>query len=298
VPLKLGVLDLCLTGDHVSQVDALLGAIDCARFADERGFTRYWLAEHHSPMSAHSSPDLLTPIIAGSTDHIRVGPAGILLKFYKPVKIAKDFRLIHAFFPERIDLGVAGGLVGHEITTKALAPDLPPPAEQGEFHLRNVDELVAHLRGTSEALVTPNLGAPEIWILGSGNMPSALRAAQHGACYSTSLCFMGGNKTPDSLRAYRERFQPSEYLAEPRFNIAVAGACADSEAEARAAIGPAYGAFDPVVVGSPAHCARQITDLARTFETDEVIFLDLCGKLEDRRRSYEMLADVLGVEPR
>src|SRR4029077_10914783 len=91
--------------------------IDLARLADRLGYTRYWIAEHHA-MDTLASPAPEIPIarVAAETARIRVGSGGILLPHYSPMKVAEVFRMLHALYPGRIDLGVgrAPGSVGFE----------------------------------------------------------------------------------------------------------------------------------------------------------------------------------------
>jgi Luciferase-like monooxygenase len=108
-PLTLGALDLSPVFRGMKPVDAIAMTLEIAPMHEAFGYSRYWLAEHHGPKVAHSSPELLVSIIAARTQRMHIGTAGILLRLHSPLKVAKKNRLLHSIFPDRIDLGIARG---------------------------------------------------------------------------------------------------------------------------------------------------------------------------------------------
>jgi len=141
----LGALDLSPVFAGTKASDAIEMTLKVAPALEGFGYSRYWLAEHHGPMVAHSSPELLVPVIAGLTKRMRVGTAGILLRLYSPFKVAKDFRLLHSVFPDRIDLGIARGTAREQ---ELLLRD--GVNSQVNFE-QKVSDLVSFLRGTATA---------------------------------------------------------------------------------------------------------------------------------------------------
>src|SRR5688500_5929691 len=118
--LPLSILDVSPVTEGSSSAQALRNTIDLARFADERGFTRFWLAEHHnSPSIASTTPDIMIGQVARETTRIRVGSGGVMLPNHAPLKVAESFKLLEALYPERIDLGI-GRAPGTDMRT-ALA---------------------------------------------------------------------------------------------------------------------------------------------------------------------------------
>src|SRR5947209_16350919 len=107
--IQLGALDFSPVTRGMKPADAIWDTIDLSKDLDALGYSRFWIAEHHGSGVAHSCPEILIPVIAGITHRIRVGSAGILLRLYNPLKIAKTFRLLHAIYPRRIDLAIARG---------------------------------------------------------------------------------------------------------------------------------------------------------------------------------------------
>ena len=104
---RLSVLDLVPVRAGQTTADAITASVSLARTAEELGFTRYWVAEHHNmPAVAATNPPVLIAILAGATRRIRVGSGGVMLPNHTPLVIAEQFALLEAAFPGRIDLGV------------------------------------------------------------------------------------------------------------------------------------------------------------------------------------------------
>ena len=87
--------------------DALQESVELARHAERVGYSRYWVAEHHNSTSfSGASPEILIGQIAANTERIRVGSGGVMLSHYSALKVAEQFRILDAFYPDRIDLGI------------------------------------------------------------------------------------------------------------------------------------------------------------------------------------------------
>ena len=292
-PLRLGVLDLCPAPPGTTGRDALFDTLETAVRLEALGFTRYWLAEHHGPGTAHSCPEILVGLIAQMTGHIRVGTAGILLNYYSPLKVAKDFRLLQALFPGRIDLGVGAGGVDEE-TARGLIGHAPRSQQD---YADKVSDLAAYMRDEKLPITPRGVGMPQMWVLGSGGMASALTAAWNGTAYGLALFLSGGKDDPAPVEAYRAQFRPSRNLARPQWNIAVAGVCADTEAEAVRLAGLHRNRFlVPSVVGAPEQCRTRLQEISERYQTDEIIFVAVSGMREQRLRSYELLAQVFELQ--
>src|SRR3712207_7930849 len=104
--MRLSVLDQSPIPEGSTGPDALRNTIDLARLADDLGYHRYWVAEHHGGRSlAGPAPEVLIGPIAAATARIRVGSGGVMLPHYSPFKVAEQFSLLAGLFPGRIDLG-------------------------------------------------------------------------------------------------------------------------------------------------------------------------------------------------
>ena len=285
--VRLGALDFSPVTNQIKPADALWDTIELSKELDALGYSRFWIAEHHGRGVAHSCPEILIPVIAGVTSRIRVGAAGILLRMYSPLKVAKTFRLLHAIYPRRIDLGIARG----------SAPDaerkIAAESAEKDFDTKTA-ELIRYMRGSSEVVVNPQrVAPPEIWMLGS-NTKSMQLAALHG----TAFCFayMGENQADmeSVLETYRRTFLPSTQLSAPKWSLAVAGICASTQQQALSLLSDEHPVkFRPVLLGSPADCVEKLLEIGARTETEEFIFADLCGTAEERLRSYTMLANRL-----
>lgn len=292
--LTLGVLDFCSVPPDKTNDYVLRSTLKLAQKADAFGYSRYWLTEHHGD-SAHSSPELLIPLIAGMTQTIRVGAAGILLYFYSPLKVAENFKLLETLFSNRIDLGIGRG-ISEPLINQALLDGRSQTCNL-DLYREKVEQLMNYLDGSSQVQVTP-IGAfpPEVWVLGSSRNSVPL-AAHNGLAYSHSLFHQGCQDNPSILQEYRETFQVHfEKIPTPCCNLAVAGICADTEAEAYRLLEQHTNDFVvPTVVGNAPQCKEKLQALQERYDIDEIIFLDLCQEFESRLRCYELLAAEFGL---
>lgn len=290
-PLKLGVLDVCACYLGASPENALWQSIELAPRVEQLGYTRYWLSEHHDPGIAHSSPEIMTAVISGMTDTIRVGSACVLLRHYNPYKVSSTFRLLNTLYPGRIDLGVGAG----------IAPKLPTGVLplNGDSYPVQITKLVDSVRSAMAAQPV-RVPPPEIWLHGSTGSSVSL-AAEAGVCFSLAvfLNYQGKADHRAILENYRAGFKPSAELAEPRCNLAVAGICAETDGQARQLLEHHRGTISmlPTVVGNPRQCKDELERLREQCAVDEIIFLDLCARFEDRLHSYELLAAEIGLKP-
>ena len=326
--LRLGIVDQSPVPTGSTGADAVRHTIALARTAERLGYTRYWLAEHHSTNSfAGSAPEVLIPMVAAATTTLRVGSGGVLLPHYSPLKVAEQFRVLEALFPGRIDLGIGRAPGGDARTAGALGYGRTIPVE-------HFPEQVAELMGWLEnsydrhhpwgrvRAMPRGDTVPQLWLLGSGGA-SVAYAAELGLGY-TFAQFISGEDGESSLRAYRERFRPSRHFPEPRASLAVGVVCADTEEEAwrlasslelwrqRIGLGRDRGIPSPdealaqlpagwrppalgtggarAVVGAPEQVAGELRRLAGRCGVDEVMTVTVTHDPDARVRSYELLA--------
>ena len=104
---RLSVLDLSPVPEGHTSAEALRNTLDLAKLADDLGYTRYWLAEHHNtPLIASSAPEIMIGHVASVTRTIRVGSGGIMLPNHSPLVIAEQFGTLAALFPGREVIGL------------------------------------------------------------------------------------------------------------------------------------------------------------------------------------------------
>jgi luciferase family oxidoreductase group 1 len=281
--MRLGILDTGLPQ----------WTIHVAPRVEDLGFSRYWLGEHHGDPGQSGSPEVLTVAVAALTRRIRVGPAGILLRYYSPYKVAQSARLLEALFHPRIDLGVARGAGGDEKVAAKLLEDRPSTTEHYEAKVRALAHLLSGNVASPDAAGSTTFGCTgpfkELWVLGATHRSASL-AASLGAAFGFSEYF-AKMLAPDVdgaaiVHTYRSSFRPSPALGEPRWNVAVAGAGRTSRR-----IGTATMAGEPPLVAGVRAWRARLRELGERYETEEVIVLDVCLRLEDRLRSVEIIAD-------
>src|SRR5579863_708034 len=237
--IKLSVLDQSPVSDGFTPADALQNTIELARLTDKLGYERYWIAEHHAIVTlASPAPEILIARLGAETSNIRIGAGGVLLPHYSPLKVAESFRMLHAMYPGRIDLGIGRAPGGSGLEAFALRRERSDRPQNDAFE-EQLLELLAFLHYDfpsdhpfARIKVSPDMpGAPEVWLLGSSSWSSAV-AAKLGLPYAFAH-FITPEETPAALEFYRTNFQPSKHLAQPRAIVALGAICADTEAEAK-----------------------------------------------------------------
>src|SRR5215217_1493825 len=122
--LRVSVLDQSPVSEGSTGSQALQNTIDLARRADDLGYHRYWVAEHHGGgMLAGPSPEVLIGPIAAATRRLRVGSGGVMLPHYSPFKVAESFSVLAGLFGDRIDLGIGRASGTDPLTAHALQRD-------------------------------------------------------------------------------------------------------------------------------------------------------------------------------
>jgi luciferase family oxidoreductase group 1 len=237
--INLSVLDQSPVSDGYTPADALRNTIELARLADKLGYERYWIAEHHAIVTlASPAPEILIARIGAETSGIRIGSGGVLLPHYSPLKVAESFRMLHALYPGRIDLGIGRAPGGSGLEAFALRRDRNDRLQNDDFE-EQLLELLAFLHHDfpsdhpfARIKVSPDMpGAPDVWLLGSSSWSSAV-AAKLGLPYAFAH-FITPEDTSMALEFYRSNFQRSKRLAHPRAIVALGVICADTETEAK-----------------------------------------------------------------
>ena len=212
---------------------ALCNSRDLARHAEELGYRRFWLAEHHNmPGIASSATAVAIANVAEGTSRIRVGAGGVMLPNHAPLIIAEQFGTLASLYPGRIDLGLGRAPGTDQITSRALRRNLH--GDMDSFP-RDVLELLAYLDEPQEGQrvqAVPGAGTRvPVWILGS-SLYGAQLAAALGLPYAFASHF-APQAMMQALELYRSTFQPSEYLEKPRAMLGFNVCAAPTEEEAR-----------------------------------------------------------------
>lgn len=233
--LPLSILDLSPIQQGGTAADALHRTLDLARHAEQWGYHRYWLAEHHGmPGIASAATSVLIGHVAAATSTLRVGAGGIMLCNHAPLLIAEQFGTLESLYPGRIDLGLGRAPGANQLTARALRRTLDNDSEQFPLQLA---ELRAYFRpaapsGAPQVRAIPGEGLSiPIWLLGSGEF-SAQLAGHLGLPFA-----FAGQFSPATMQAalhvYRQCFRRSDVLDNPYVMVGVNVFAADTERQAR-----------------------------------------------------------------
>ncbi len=334
--MHISVLDQSPIKSGVSPAESIAESLVLARACERFGYYRYWLSEHHKTDAiAGSAPEIMTAAIAATTSRIRVGAAGIMLPHYSSLKVAEQFRVLEAIAPGRIDLGLGRAPGSDGRTAFALNPHAAGAADMFPTQVRDVmawssggalppehpfRDITCQPQGPT---------APEIWILGSSTYGAQL-AGYFGLPYCFAHFFTDGAGTEEALEAYRHAFTPSAILSQPHCAIVVAALAAPTLEEAeywyrsRAVLWAVRGRgkFIPLptpeeaevfelteaeraaiaarrehaLIGTGVEVSAHLRNLAARFALDELVITTSASSPAARIKSYELLAQELGLE--
>ena len=320
--LPLSILDLCPVLQDATPADALRNSLALARHAEQLGYNRFWVAEHHNMTGiASAATSVVIGYLAAGTERIRIGSGGIMLPNHSPLQIAEQFGTLESLYPGRIDLGL-GRAPG---TDMATARALRRGRTDGEDFAQMLDELrhyFAEPAAGQRLVAVPGAGLNvPIWLLGSSTF-SAQLAASLGLPFA-----FAGQFSPDymmaAMQGYREAFQPSEHLERPLAMLGINAFVAETREEAhylasshqqsflnmirgeRGKLRPPVENMDELwqpherhqvmstlagtLIGDAQAVARQMSDLVERYGVDELIVNSPIFDQEKRKDSYRKL---------
>lgn len=330
--MRLSVLDQApITSGNTGQ-GAIEKAVELAQKAEELGYYRMWMAEHHgSEAFASSAPEIITAYLAAKTSSIRLGTGGTMMMHYSPLKMAEVFKTLSALAPGRIDYGVGRAPGGDQHSIYALSQGNQPDFENLYDKLSITLELIKDEIPTeliySRTIASPQeIVLPEAWLLGSsGN--SAIQAGNLGMGYSFAQFFMLGAMRKEIFDLYRERFVPSDYMEKPEISVAYLVTTAETREEAEFQAKPqdisrlqlSQGRMDKLMtpeqakdyklsdaelegikqnreihlVGTPKEIADRLRQDQETYGFQEAMICSISHSQEQRLKTYELLAKEL-----
>lgn len=327
--VPLSVLDLAFVTQGATPADALHNSLDLARHVERWGYRRFWLAEHHNMAGiASAATAVAIGYVAGGTSTIRVGSGGIMLPNHSPLVIAEQFGTLESLYPGRIDLGL-GRAPGTDGQTLRALRRSPMSAENFPDDVRELQAFLGPLQPgqTVKAIPGAGLNVP-IWILGSSLFGAQL-AAEMGLPYAFASHF-APDALFEALHVYRKLFRPSAQLERPCAMVGVNVIAAETDAEARRLFTTPQQGFTNAVRGrrsklqppvddiedywAPFEKAQASRMLACSFvgsastvkkglerfieetHADELIVVSAIYDHAARLRSYEMLAELAGLQ--
>lgn len=226
------ILDLAIVTEGNSLAEAINNSRQLAIEAEQMGYKRFWMAEHHNMENiASSATSILLGHVAEATKSIRVGSGGIMLPNHSPLIIAEQFGTLATMYPGRVDLGLGRAPGTDQTTANAIRPDRMSQVQKFPQNVKLLQKYLSSENETSSVRAIPGEGTDiPIWILGSST-DSAFLAAELGLPYAFASHFAPQQLMP-ALRIYRERFKPSKQLEKPYFMPCVNIIAADMDEEA------------------------------------------------------------------
>lgn len=326
---RLSLLDKSPLAPGHDAAAAMAATVDLARLADELGYHRFWLAEHHaSDQLAGVAPEVLAAHLLARTRRIRVGSGGVMLQHYSPYKVAEVFRLLAALAPGRVDLGIGKAPGGLPLSTQALQQRREGDAPRPDFAtlLAELDAWLAPADRPGQALVRPQPPQPPERFLLGASVESARLALERGWHFVYAGHFNGD---PDEFERVQRVYGDASGRAPL---LAVYALAADEPAQARAALAelrvfrvtlpngqavnlPTLAAADEfarqggferyraeerrphAIAGGAAEVRQALARLQARWGIDEFVIDTPPAALALRRRSVELLAPLAAPAP-
>src|SRR5215213_3917933 len=239
----LSVLDLAVVNDGATTAEALAATTALAQRADELGYHRFWVAEHHNmALVASTTPPVLMAHLAARTTRIRVGSGGIMLPNHAPLVVAEHIAALEALHPGRIDLGLGRAPGTNQETAMALRRSVHLlGAEDFPRDVLDLMGLLGDVRGAGGlwehfAATPAATSSPQILLLGSSGF-SAQQAGRLGLPFVFAHHFDQGG-TLEALDLYRAAFRPSAALELPHVIVTANVLVAETDGEADWHAGP------------------------------------------------------------
>ncbi|WP_456697643.1 MsnO8 family LLM class oxidoreductase [Aeromicrobium sp. P5_D10] len=227
--MRLSLLDRSRTRANRPEAEGLTGSIDRAVHAEQLGYDRFWVAEHHAvPGIASGSPAVLLAAIGAHTERIRIGSGGVMLPSHQPLVVAEQFLMLEAMYPGRIDLGIGRSLGFTSVVRRALRHD----RDSLDTFEDDLDELGQLLTATGTVTAQPR--SPRtvpLELLATGKGLEI--AARHGLPVVVGGPILADASITDALDTYRRDFRPSKQSADPYVTISLDVTVAADDATAR-----------------------------------------------------------------
>jgi luciferase family oxidoreductase group 1 len=324
--IDISVLDLVAITANSTPAIAMKNSLDLAQHAENWGYKRFWMAEHHNMKSiASTATSVLIGYVAGGTSKIRVGSGGIMLPNHAPLVVAEQFGTLETLYPGRIDLGLGRAPGTDQLTAMALRRSLTGSVEDFPNNVAELQSYLAPADPTARVRAIPGEGLQiPIWLLGSSTF-SAQLAGMLGLPFAFASHF-APTLLESALKIYRDSFRPSESLAAPKVLACVNVVAADTDEEAQKlatslylfALGVVRGSAMPLqapvedldnywdasekyavqqmfrysFIGGPEKITKSLDNFIAQTQVDEIMVVSHIYDHPARLRSYEILADL------
>ena len=326
--VAMSVLDLAPIVEGGDAGQALRNSLEVAQQAEQLGYRRFWMAEHHNmPGVASAATSTALAFIGAGTRTIRIGAGGVMLPNHAPLIIAEQFGTLAALYPGRVDLGLGRAPGTDGLTARALRRTLVGGEERFPQDVIELLRFLAPAEAGQAVRAVPGAGEEiEVWILGSSTFGAQL-AAVLGLPYAFASHF-APTEMMRAAEVYRTQFQPSERLAKPYllFGLNVIAAETDEEAQFLSSsiiraflalrsgrpspLPPPIRNFEPqidgepsrrlggamaeAIVGSPATVEVRLAEFVRRTGADEIMVTSSVFDHAARLRSFDIIAQAAG----
>ena len=294
--IRLSLLDLVAVREGGSVGQALEIALRTAQKAEELGFARYWLAEHHNmPGIASSATAVLIGHIAGGTKSIRVGSGGVMLPNHAPLVVAEAFGTLAELYPGRIDLGLGRAPGTDGPTMRALRRDRVETEQDFPRDVAELQQLLGPATPGQRIIAMPGAGTNvPIWLLGS-SLFSAQLAAHLGLPYAFASHF-APRMLHQALAIYRQMFKPSATLAKPYAIVGVPVIAAPTDEEAQFLASSTYQRILGILTGNRTRLQPPVENYAAQLSPSEAAAINdflragVIGSRDTVRSHFQALA--------
>ena len=324
--IKFSILELAPVRDDKSIEFSLRHALELAQYAENLGYERFWLAEHHNMDGiASSATAVLLGFIAAHTQKIRLGSGGIMLPNHAPLVVAEQFGTLATLYPNRFELGLGRAPGTDPLTMRALRRGRQETEEQFPQDVMEILQYFKAPQPNQKIIATPGKHTHvPVWLLGS-SLFSAQLAAKLGLPYSFASHF-APRMLAQAIQIYRENFQPSEYLNQPYVSMGVPTVVAATDDEAQYLASSSYqrilnlirghslklkppiesteglasGAEQMAIqnfyamaqIGSPETVKTGLNKIANQYDVDEFIFTCDIYDTQKRLENFSLLMDI------
>lgn len=334
--LKLSILDQSPANESETGPEALRHTIELAMKAEEWGYHRFWVAEHHdSSRNMGSSPEVLVSHLLARTSRIRIGSGGVMLQHYSPYKVAENFNVLASLAPGRVDLGIGRGPGGLPRSTRALRQGAGDGARPFQEKLVELDQFLHNRLEKGHPLyglqAKPLPAQPaELFLLGT-TTSSAELAARLTMPYVFAL-FLNSDEAVmrEAIDTYQQQFDASKGTC-PQTMLALPVIVADTDGEAQSyasevkvvritlesgrtfTVGSVEAAEEfgrqaresytmdvrqaSVVYGSHETVRKKLLEIQDLYHVDEIIAVTAVKDFQKRLRSYELLGQAFALVP-
>lgn len=272
--IPFSILDLAPVPSGSTISDSFANSKALAQQADDLGYQRYWLAEHHNmPGIASAATSLLISHLAAATSRIRLGAGGIMLPNHSPLVIAEQFGTLATLYPDRIDLGLGRAPGSDQLTARALRRNRMETEDQFPSDILELQQYFGPVKPNQAVQAVPgqNLNVP-LWILGS-SLYGAQLAAHMGLPYAFASHFAPA-MMEQAAALYRREFKPSAQLDKPYLMLALNVFAAETTAEAHRLFTSPQQQFVNLVRGVPGLLPAPVGDMDQIWQAHEKVYVE------------------------